>query len=187
MIVHCPHCQTQYRLEERQFGDQPGLQMRCTKCQTTFTMQVPAGAGPTTGQSVLIQHHDEFNKRLRTAASPRSLEATAVKGGGRPWLDQSKVVSLLVIDGPPKGKVFPVTKTRVLLGRSEADIVLNDSEVSRKHCALEVHGASAVLVDLGSTNGTFVDDQRIETHRLEHMSEFRIGSTAVMFSARAKE
>ncbi len=110
-----------------------------------------------------------------------------VRGGGRPWLDRDKVVSLVVIDGPLKGKVFPVIKPRVLLGRCEGDIVLEDSEISRKHCALEVHGTTAVLADLGSTNGTFVDDERIETHQLEHMSEFRLGSTLVMFSSRPKD
>jgi hypothetical protein len=110
-----------------------------------------------------------------------------IRGGGGPWLDRDKVVSLVVIDGPLKGKVFPVIKPRVSLGRCEGDIVLEDSEISRKHCALEVHGTTAVLADLGSTNGTFVDDERIETHQLEHMSEFRLGSTLVMFSARPKD
>lgn len=186
MIIQCPHCQTPYSLEEKQFRDHPGLQIRCTKCQATFPVQAPAGTGCMAARPVLVQHH-ELNKRLRTAASPPPLEATTVRGGGRPWLDRGKVVSLLVIDGPMKGKVFPVTKARVSLGRRETDIVLEDSEISRKHCVLEVHGTSAVLVDLGSTNGTFVDDQKIETHQLEHMSEFRIGSTVVMFSARTKE
>ena len=110
-----------------------------------------------------------------------------IRGNSRPWLDRDKVVSLVVIDGPLKGQVFPVIKPRVLVGRSEADIVLDDSEISRKHCALEVHGTSAVLADLGSTNGTFVDDEKIETHELQHMSEFRLGSTVMMFSARAKD
>jgi len=110
-----------------------------------------------------------------------------IRGNSRPWLDQDKVISLVVLDGPLKGQVFPLTKPKVLLGRSEADIVLDDSEVSRKHCAIEVHGTSAVLADLGSTNGTFVDDEQIETHQLQHMSEFRLGSTVVMFSARAKD
>jgi pSer/pThr/pTyr-binding forkhead associated (FHA) protein len=102
-------------------------------------------------------------------------------------LDQGKVVSLVVIGGPVKGKIFPVTKPRVLLGRRETDVALEDTDVSRKHCYLEVHGASALLVDLGSTNGTFVDDQRIETRQLEHMSEFRVGSTTMIFSVREKE
>lgn len=105
----------------------------------------------------------------------------------KPWLDANKVTSLVVIDGPLKGQVFPILKPRVLLGRAEADIVLEDSEISRKHCAIEVHGTSAMVADLGSTNGTFVDDERIETSQLQHMSEFRLGSTVVMFSARAKD
>lgn len=134
-----------------------------------------------------VIHRNEFNKRLRSVGSSVSLEATILRSGARPWLDQDKVVSLVVIDGPMKGKVFPITKPRVSLGRYETDIVLEDSEISRTHCALEVRGGSALLVDLGSTNGTFVDDQRIETQELEHMSEFRLGSTVVMFSARAKD
>jgi len=187
ITIQCPHCQTQYDLEEKTLGDHPSLRLRCTKCQNTFPIQVSAGTAPMPGRPVPVQHHDEFNKRLRTAPPPCSLDATTVMGGGRPWIDRGKVVSLLVIDGPLKGKVFPVIKPRVLLGRGETDIVLEDSEISRKHCAVEVRGASALLVDLDSTNGTFVDDQRIETHQLEHMSEFRIGSTVMMFSARAKE
>jgi hypothetical protein len=126
----------------------------------------------------LLQHHD---------SSQDSLKVTMIKSNSAPWLDKDKVISLVVLDGPLKGQVFPITKPKLLLGRSEGDIVLEDPEISRKHCAIEVHGPSAVLADLGSTNGTFVDDKRIETHQLQHMSEFRLDSTVVMFSARAKD
>lgn len=190
MIIQCPHCQTNYRLEEKPVGEQTSLQFRCKKCEETFSIPLPALAGPMAARPVPVQQHEEFNKRLRTvppASSPDPLKATMVRGNSRPRLDRDKVVSLVVIDGPLKGQVFPVVKPRVLLGRCEADIVLDDSEISRKHCALEVHGTSAVLADLGSTNGTFVDDEKIETHELQHMSEFRLGSTVMMFSARAKD
>ena len=193
MIIQCPHCQTNYRLEEKPVGDRPNLQFRCNKCGEDFSLALPPSAVPNTAaRPVPVQQHDEFNRRLRTVApppppSPDPLKATMIRGNIRPWLDQDKVISLVVLDGPLKGQVFPLTKPKVLLGRSEADIVLDDSEVSRKHCAIEVHGTSAVLADLGSTNGTFVDDEKIETHQLQHMSEFRLGSTVVMFSARAKD
>ena len=105
-----------------------------------------------------------------------------VRGIRKPWLDEAKVVSLVVIDGPLKGQVFPVTKPRVLLGRTEGDIVLDDSEISRKHCALEVHGSSAVLADLGSTNGTFVGKDRIrESVVIENRSKFRVGGVELAF------
>ncbi len=186
IVIQCPHCQTQYRMEEKQLSDHPNSQIRCKKCQNIIPSPNVAGAGSVAARPPLIQHH-EFNKRLQTVVTPSSLEATTLKGSDRPWLDRDKVVSLVAINGLMKGKVLPLIKPRMLLGRGEADIVLDDPDVSRKHCALEVHGASAMLVDLGSTNGTFVDEQRIETYQLEHMSEFRVGSTTLIFSVRKKE
>jgi len=185
--IQCPHCQTRHRLEEKHSGDYASVQIRCKKCGKTFAVQAEAEVGPMAAREALIQHHEEFSKRLQTLASPSPVEATTLNGGGRPWLDVGTVTSLVVIAGPLKGKIFPVLKPSVLLGRRAADIVLEDSDVSRKHCALEVRGATAVLVDLESTNGTFVDNQKIETHPLEHMSEFRIGSTTMIFSVRKKE
>ena len=190
-MIQCPQCKTQYRLEEKSIGNKPSLQFCCTKCGETFVVQFPATSGSSSARPVPVQQHDEFNKRLRTPVAPpapaESLKATMMKGMTRPWLDQDKVISLVVLHGPLKGQVFPLTKPKVLLGRHDADITLDDSEVSRKHCALEVHGSTAMLADLGSTNGTFVDDEKIETHELHHMSEFRLGSTVMMFSARTKD
>jgi pSer/pThr/pTyr-binding forkhead associated (FHA) protein len=59
--------------------------------------------------------------------------------------------------------------------------------VSRRHCAVEIHGNTALLIDLGSTNGTFVEDKKIDTAELEHLSEFRIGSSTVLFSVTDEE
>jgi predicted Zn finger-like uncharacterized protein len=192
MIIQCLHCQTNYRLEEKPVGDRHNLQFRCNQCGKNFSIVLPQLSGPNMpARSIPVQQHDEFNRRLRTVTAPPSsqdsLKATMIRSNSRPWLDQNKVISLVVLDGPLKGQVFPVTKPKLLLGRSDGDIILEDPEISRKHCAIEVHGTSAVLADLGSTNGTFVDDERIDTHQLLHMSEFRLGSTVVMFSARAKD
>ncbi|HEY7679277.1 MAG TPA: FHA domain-containing protein [Terriglobia bacterium] len=99
-----------------------------------------------------------------------------------PRLPQNKAASLLVMGGPLKGKTFPISKPQVLLGRAGADIVVPDAMVSRKHCVIEVHGNRALLVDLDSANGTFVDNKRISSCELSHLSEFRIGDTTLMFA-----
>ena len=99
-----------------------------------------------------------------------------------PQLPNFKKVSLLVTEGPLKGKTFPIEKPQVLVGRNQGDIVVEDTKVSRSHCVVEVHGLSALLVDLDSVNGTFVDDKKIESCELEHLSEFRIGNTTLMFA-----
>ncbi len=171
MIVQCTQCQARYSLEEKRFNGQASIRFRCTKCQATLSVQAPAGTGP----------------GAPAGAPGGSPENTTVRYTRRPWLDEDKALSLVVTEGPMKGKIFPVTKPKVLLGRRGTDIVMEDSGVSRKHCSVEVHGSSAMLVDLGSSNGTFVDGQRVETHPLEHMSYFRIGSTTVMFSVKGKE
>ncbi len=172
MIVQCPKCQAKYRLEERHFGRCTGVQVLCTKCQTSFAVKAPAGKDDT----------------ARAAIFPTMPEATVVgRKGSALRLPEGKAVALVVMQGPLKGKSFRLTKPRVVVGRSGTDIVVEDPEVSRKHCALDVHGSTALLVDLGSTNGTFVDEQKIETYELEHLSEFRIGATTLMFTVTDKD
>ena len=69
---------------------------------------------------------------------------------------------LVMRSGPTPGKTFPLTKDEITIGRdSSNDIVINDAEVSRKHAQLVKQGGAYVIEDLGSTNGTFVNGQRL--------------------------
>ena len=86
-----------------------------------------------------------------------------------------------MIQGAATGQIFPITKVRTTLGRSGADINLEDPEASRQHAEVDILGDHAVLRDLGSTNGTFVDMERIEQQVLNNQNEFRIGSHVLMF------
>jgi len=96
-------------------------------------------------------------------------------------LPKDKRFSLAVIQGAATGQIFQITKTRTLIGRSGADVNLDDPESSRQHAALEIVGDVAILRDLGSTNGTWVELDRIEQHQLNNQQEFRIGSHVLMF------
>ena len=98
-----------------------------------------------------------------------------------PAFPKNKSVSLLATDGPMNGMSFPIPKPQVLIGRAGADIVIAEPLISRKHCVVEVHGPSALLVDLDSGNGTFVNGKKIASCELNHMDEFRIGKTTLMF------
>jgi hypothetical protein len=64
--------------------------------------------------------------------------------------------------GPTPGKVFDLTKDEMIIGRdTSADITISDAEVSRKHARLYARGGTYLIEDLGSTNGCFVNGQRL--------------------------
>jgi pSer/pThr/pTyr-binding forkhead associated (FHA) protein len=68
-----------------------------------------------------------------------------------------------------------------VIGRSAADLILNDTESSRNHAAIEVRDALVLLEDLGSTNGTMIDGERISGPvELQNQMEFQVGSTTLM-------
>lgn len=69
---------------------------------------------------------------------------------------------LTVVSGPNPGKVFPLDKPELTVGRDLSnEIVINDAEVSRRHARLTFQPGGYLLEDLGSTNGSAVNGQRI--------------------------
>lgn len=93
-------------------------------------------------------------------------------------------MSLAFLSGPRSGDVYVLEHPSVLIGRegggAGAGIELADSQVSRAHAVFECHGSRCVVRDLESTNGTYVDAQRIREHELEDRAEFQVGSTRFM-------
>ncbi len=95
-----------------------------------------------------------------------------------------KIPTLLVLRGAETGLRIAVKQSRVTLGRTiDADIVLNDRLISRQHAELTIDAESGVyrLVDLGSTNGTFVNDRVIDCCDLTDGDKIFVGSTILKF------
>lgn len=78
-----------------------------------------------------------------------------------------------------------LTRDRTTLGRKPGnDIVLDNLVVSGNHCVFELLGLADVFVeDLGSTNGTFVNNQRVKRQRLQDEDVIAIGSFRIRFLA----
>lgn len=148
------------------------MNIECPHCGANCSVEEKRFAGESRVHVECVQCHSNFG-------------VNAPADG--PHLPADQTVALAVIEGPARGQVFRLTKARNVLGRSGADIVLYDPEVSRKHCMIEVHGSSATLVDLGTTNGTFVAGKSIKTYELENLSKFRIGATTLLFTVTDKK
>lgn len=91
-----------------------------------------------------------------------------------------------VIAGPARGQALSLGKPVAILGRSGADFAIDDPNVSRQHCVVEVRGDTVRLRDLDSTNGTFVGPERVRAAELRHLSEFRMGLTVVLVTITPK-
>ena len=77
---------------------------------------------------------------------------------------------LVMRSGPTPGQVFELIGETISIGRDTASsIAIADSEVSRKHARLRIQDRGYLIEDLGSTNGTFVNGQRLMgPHLLKH-------------------
>jgi predicted Zn finger-like uncharacterized protein len=199
MIVVCPACQSRYKFDESKLGDRPKVKTRCSKCGGTIEIENPLLGSSTIPPDLPASPSPApppaprpapAQRTQRTpvqppAAKPEAGSATIAGGDaarmGLLQLPKDKRFSLAVIQGAATGQIFPISKTRTVIGRSGADINLDDPESSRQHAALEIVGDVAVLRDLGSTNGTWIDLERIEQHQLGNQQEFRIGSHVLMF------
>ena len=206
MIIQCPKCQARYQYDPSRFDGKEAKKIRCAKCQEVFEIrnpewkgdpaqEVPAVAAataapaeqpPDPGEMTLARgKRPQFSYAGTPLDSPRlaDIEAAIVapptdQGLGIP---ADRRYAVAITDGANAATVFRIEKPRVTIGRYDADITLDDAEASREHAALEIRGSIVMLEDLGSTNGTFVNGERIaQPVELQNQQEFIVGVTTLM-------
>lgn len=89
-----------------------------------------------------------------------------------------------MIGAPDRDKTRAVATTLVIGRDPGCDLVLEHPTVSTRHARLVLTGSGLVLEDLGSTNGTYVDDARIDRVRVERGANVRIGEVILPWSDR---
>jgi len=89
--------------------------------------------------------------------------------------------ALRFISGKYQGGEFPLRMDReIVIGRSsDLDMVLVEDMVSRKHAKISTTGGQIVIQDMGSTNGTFVNGEKIRKARLKEGDRILIGTSII--------
>ena len=101
-------------------------------------------------------------------------EALAPLAGGQ--------ATLTLLEGGQPSRTYALAKPVVTLGRlPESDVVVNDPGASRQHARISNADGEFVLADLGSTNGTLVNDRSVREHALADGDRITIGETVLEF------
>ena len=134
--------------------------------------------------AIVAVRHDVFGVRRKPAAAapPRRQAAAPEPPGPKQPKPQPKTARTLVVtDGPLAGTTLPLNDNPVTIGRADSStLVVSDDYVSNNHARLRPDGDAWVLEDLGSTNGTFLDRERVTAAtKVPIGTPIRIGKTVM--------
>ncbi len=94
------------------------------------------------------------------------------------------LVTLRVLDGADRGRIFENLSTPVTIGREEGNLVqLNDERISRFHLKIQEDDGHLVMTDLESTNGTKVNGESVQLWILRYGDLIHVGRTVLLFGS----
>ncbi|MFY7930664.1 MAG: FHA domain-containing protein [Oligoflexus sp.] len=95
--------------------------------------------------------------------------------------DKDKRGVLVCISGKSQNELVKLRRDNTIFGREKADIIVSDPEVSATHCQVQCIDDSYHIFDMNSSNGTYVNGQRIVKAKLKEGDMIEIGKTAFRF------
>jgi len=139
----------------------------CSSCGTAIERSVDA-----TQAISRLENRDPLTGRGETAVDTLAPAVTA---------------TLMVRSGPQAGERFNLSRATTRIGRHpDSDVSLDDISVSRRHAEIERQGAEFVLRDVGSLNGTYVNQRRSDSVVLQQGDEILIGRFRLLYLAPAE-
>jgi hypothetical protein len=93
-------------------------------------------------------------------------------------------ITLQVLDGIDKGRLFRDLPVPVTIGREEGNLLrLNDDRVSRFHAKIQFDNGDIIITDLDSTNGTRVNGNPVQIRRLRAGDQIALGRSTLLFGS----
>lgn len=106
----------------------------------------------------------------------------APQGTGRAQTVKAALLVVHSADRNEQGRRYPLAEEDVTLGREpENTVVVGSDQASRRHARIFASGGGHVLVDLDSTNGTYLNSKQVKEQTLRHGDVIRIASTVLKY------
>jgi len=97
------------------------------------------------------------------------------------------LVTLRIVDGPERGKIYEQLSTPITIGREEGNVVrLNDERISRFHLKIHENGGIVLVSDLDSTNGTRVNGEVVQLWKLRPGDMISLGRSVILVGDRGE-
>lgn len=167
MKLKCPGCTTVLNIDDAQYKQKVLLQ--CPECLYVFLATsgqasdaAPAAAGE--GEATLLT--SDFTP----------------EGEARDFQWNVPGASVTIIEGDRQGIHRRITGDRLVIGRKGADLEIDDKAISRRHAEIFQQSGAWWIRDLDSTNGTFLNNEKIAETELQHLDEIRVGTTRILFA-----
>jgi predicted Zn finger-like uncharacterized protein len=180
MKLTCSNCQTNYQIADEKIPAK-GARANCPNCGQLIL--IPGGGSDSKSSSILPGASEvDFGQTMAYDFSEVDQSRTEISAflekisEREPFMEEGLVLSLRDIQ---TGEEYPLPGAEVTVGRRGANVNVDDPEVSRSHCLIKVFGERIVILDLESTNGTFVHGKKVMTASLGVSEQFSIGNTIV--------
>lgn len=151
--------------------------MRCWMC--TAPLDVVKGQPKIENPTIILRPAAARANNARPTAI--RLNENGAEAANSLIMPENAQVKIAVVQGLKPGAEYEISRPLMTIGRrgGGADIEIDDPEVSRLHCSVEVRRDSILLQDLRSKNGTFLDGSRVFAAKIDESSRFKIGSTVL--------
>jgi len=123
----------------------------------------------------------------RKAMAAASADATIAPSSGGAEIRPEEAARLVVVSSNYHGREFHLTREQNIIGRVDADILIDHRSISSWHAKVVREGESYKIVDLGSSNGIIINGEKYRTSALRHGDDVELGHVKLRFVGPGKD